>query len=214
MTYDIALRFQQALDPSGLDSIAACLHAIQAAAKDCRNAGKPFECDPAVALLCRHLGDVAVAKAPDRTALRALCAEAIADLGRKPVLATLALRGVGHDDAAKRLFHSEARKALRRLADALSLESDSYDLRVCAGGPAVSGEVVLHGEQLYVQVSLSGYGPGDILYRRVRDRRDYCGLRNHSATMRELLDPVAFAAKIAADLGIDVRPDVEPRLVA
>lgn len=43
MTYDVGYRFAQALDPSGLDTIAACLHAIQAAAKDCRNAGKPFE---------------------------------------------------------------------------------------------------------------------------------------------------------------------------
>lgn len=165
-------------------------------------------------MLCRHLGDVAVANAPDRSALRTLCAEAIADLARRPVLATLALRGVGHDDAAKRLFHNEARKALRRLANALGLEPGRYDLRVCAGGPAVSGEVILHGEQLYVQVSLSGYGPNQLLYRRVRDRRDYCGLRNHWATIRDLLDPVAFAAKIAADLGIDVRPEVEPRLVA
>lgn len=214
MSYDVAFRHRQALDPSGLDSIAACLHAIQAAAKDCRNAGKPFETDPAVLLLARHLGQVATEKMPDRAALRSLCADAIADLARRPVLATLALRGVGHDDAAKRLFHSEARKALRRLADALGLEPGRYDLRVCAGGPAVSGEVILHGEQLYVQVSLSGYGPNQLLYRRVRDRRDYSGLRNHWATMRELLDPVAFAAKIAADLGIDVRSDAEPRLVA
>ena len=214
MTYDIAFRFQQALDPSGLDSIAACLHAVEAAAKDCRNAGKSFEFDPAVALLCRHLGEVATAKAPDRGALRTLCADAIADLARKPVLATLALRGVGHDEAAKRLFHSEARKALRRLADALGLSAGRYDLRVCAGGPAVSGEVILHGEQLYVQVSLSGYGPNQLLYRRVRDRQDYCGQRNHWATIRELLDPAGLAVKIAADLGIDVAPVAEPRLVA
>jgi hypothetical protein len=48
MAHDTHFRHAQALDPSGLDTIAACLHAIQAAAKDCRNAGLPFESDPAV----------------------------------------------------------------------------------------------------------------------------------------------------------------------
>lgn len=69
MTYDVGYRFAQALDPSGLDTIAACLHAIQAAAKDCRNAGKPFESDPAVVLLAQHLGAVATTTMPDRPAL-------------------------------------------------------------------------------------------------------------------------------------------------
>ena len=69
MTYDVGYRFAQALDPSGLDTIAACLHAIQAAAKDCRNAGKPFDTDPAVVLLAQHLGHVACAKMPNRSAL-------------------------------------------------------------------------------------------------------------------------------------------------
>lgn len=214
MTYDVHFRYAQALDPSGLDSIAACLHAVQAAAKDCRNAGMSFEADPAVVLLARHLGEVAKAKAPDRAALRTLCAEALAGLAKKPVLATLALRGVGYDDAAKRLFHAEARKALRRLADALQLEARDYDLRVCASGPAVSGEVVLHSDRLYVQVALSGYGPGEILFRKVRGRQDYCGERNHWADIRELLDADRFAARLASELGLELPTVVEPRLVA
>lgn len=214
MTYDVHFRYAQALDPSGLDSLAACLHAIQAAATDCRNAGMPFETDPAVVLLARHLGEVATARMPDRTALRTLCAEAITDLARKPVLATLALRSVGHDEAAKRLFHVEARKALRRLADALQLDPPDYDIRVCAGGPAVSGEVILHGEQLYMQVALSGYGPGEILFRRVQGRQDYCGERNHWAGIRELLDAERLAARVAHELGLEMPTVAEPRLVA
>ncbi len=214
MTYDVHFRYAQALDPSGLDSLAACLHAIQAAATDCRNAGAPFETDPAVILLARHLGEIATAKMPDRAALRGLCAEALADLARKPVLATLALRGVGYDEPAKRLFHTEARKALRRLADALRLDPRDYDLRVCAGGPAVSGEVILHTDQLYVQVGLSGYGSGEILFRQVEGRRDYCGARNHWASIRELLDAERFAARLTHELGLEPPSVVEPRLVA
>lgn len=214
MTYDVAFRHRQALDPSGLDSIAACLHAIQAAAKDCRNAGKPFESDPAVLLLARHLGEVATEKMPDRAALRGLCADELADLAHKPVLVTLARRGVAYEEDAKRTFHAEGRKALRRLADSLQLEPGSFEIRVCAGGPAVSGEVILHGEQLYVQVSLSGFGPGDILFRRCRGRTDYCGERNHWAGIRELLDPDRFAARLVNELRLDPPVSAEPRLVA
>lgn len=214
MTYDVHFRYAQALDPSALDSLATCLHALQVAAKDCRNAGLPFETDPAVVLLARHLGEVAVAKMPNRAALRGLCAEALADLARKPLLATLAARGVRHDDTAKRLFHNEARKALRRLADALHLRSADYDLHICAGGPAVSGEVILHTDKLYVQVALSGYGAGEILFRRVTSRQDYCGGRNHWASIRELLDADRFAERMAHELGLELPPAVEPRLVA
>ncbi len=214
MTYDVHFRYAQALDPSGLDSIGACLHAIRAAARDCRNAGAPFETDPAVVLLARHLGEVAAAAMPDRAALRGLCADALAELARKPVLATLALRGVSHDEDAKRLFHAEARKALRRLAEALQLDARDCDIRVCAGGPAVSGEVILHSDQLYVQVSLGGYGPGEILFRRVTGRNDYCGGRNHWAGIRELLDPDRLAERLTHELGLEPRAMAQPRLVA
>lgn len=214
MSYDVPFRHRQALDPSGLDSVASCLHAIQAAAKDCRIAGKPFETDPAVLLLARHLGEVATEKMPDRAALRSLCADQLADLAHKPLLVTLSRRGVAYDEDAKRTFHAEARRALRRLADSLQLEPGSFEIRVCAGGPAVSGEVILHGEQLYVQVSLSGFGPGNILFRRCRGRTDYCGERNHWAGIRELLDAEEFAVRLVAELRLDPPVSAEPRLVA
>lgn len=214
MTYDVGFRHAQALDPSGLDSLGACLHAIQAAAKDCRNAGQPFETDPAVLLLAQHLGAVATRLMPDASALRSLCAEALADLAGKPVLKTLARRGVAYDDEAKRLFHAEARKALRRLADALGFASADYDLRVCAGGIAVSGEVILHSDQLYVQVSIGGYGLGEIMFRRVTGRSDYVGGRNNWARIDELLMPERFAERLVKELRLD-RPDpAESRLVA
>jgi len=214
MTYDVGYRFAQALDPSGLDTIAACLHAIQAAAKDCRNAGKPFETDPAVVLLAQHLGAVARAKMPDRAALRSLCGQAVAEIARTPLLTVLAARGVDHDADAKRTFHTEARRALRRLAEALQLASGTYEIRVCAGGPAVSGEVILHGDELYVQVSSGGFGRGEILLRRCRGRSDYVGERNHWARMAELVDPATLAARIARELGLAMPVELQPRLVA
>ena len=214
MTYDTHFRHGQALDPSGLDSIGACLHAIQAAAKDCGNAGVPFESDPAVVLLARHLGSVAALAFPDGQALRGLCAEALADIRRKPMLVVLARRGVAYDAEAKRAFHAEARKALRALADALGLAAGGFDLRICSGGPAVAGEVILHADNLYVQVSVGSFGGHDVMFRRCRDRSDHIGERNHWARIEDLLDPALLAARIARELILEL-PEVEaPRLVA
>lgn len=214
MTYDTHFRHAQALDPSGLDTIAACLHAIQAAAKDCRNAGVPFESDPAVVLLARHLGSIAALAFPDGQALRGLCADALAEIRRNPMLVVLARRGVAYDADAKRAFHTEARKALRLLADALGLSADGFDLRICAGGPAVAGEVILHADRLYVQVSVGSFGGHDVLFRRCRDRSDFCGERNHWACIEELLDPAKLAVRIARELGLELLEQEAPRLVA
>jgi hypothetical protein len=214
MSYDLPFRYRQALDPSGLDSIGACLHALQASAKDCRNAGTPFETDPAVVLLAQHLGTVASRSHPDRAALRDLCATELSELDRQPVLALLARRGVAYDEDAKRLFHSAARKALRDLAQHFALTPPDYNLRVNAGGIAVSGEVTLHADWLYVQVSIGSFGDHEILYRTVRDREDYCGGRNHFARIDALLKPARFAARIAADLGLELPARDQLALVA
>ena len=214
MTYDTHFRHAQALDPTGLDTIASCLHAIQAAAEDCRNAGVPFEHDPAVVLLARHLGAVAALAFPDSRALRSLCAEALAEIRRKPMLVVLARRGAAYDADAKRALHAEARKALRLLADALGLAAGSFDIRICAGGPAVAGEVILHADRLYVQVSVGSFGGHDVMFRRCRDRSDYCGERNHWARIEELLDPASLAARIARELELELPEEEAPRLVA
>src|SRR3546814_9870845 len=79
---------------------------------DCRNAGIDLERDPAVILLARHLGTVCETRAPDAD-LRRDCIARIAELRNRPVLKTLAYRGVAHDEPAKRLFHSEGRAAMR-----------------------------------------------------------------------------------------------------
>lgn len=214
MSYDLAFRYQQALDPSALVTIGTTLHAIQAAITDCRNAGFGLESDPAVILLARHLGTVCGTRAPDAD-LRRDCIARIADLRNRPVLKTLAYRGVAHNEPAKRLFHSEGRAAMRRLADALALDEGSYDIRSNKGGPAVSGEVTLHGEDVWVQLSLGLFGPGrEVCLRKVRGRDDHVGDRNLWASIRELVDPDRFAARIRRELRLPQPEPVAPRLVA
>jgi hypothetical protein len=201
MTYDVAHRFAQALDPSALLTVTATLHAIEAARRDCRTAGVADEEDPAVLLLARHLGAVAAVNRPGDAALRSDCAAAVASLRRSPALRVLATRPFTADEQAKSTFHAEGRRALLRLADALGLERGRFDLRSCLGGPGVIGEVILHGEDAYVQLGHGLLGPERcVLFRRVRGRRDYTGATNHWATIGELLAPDRLADRMRREL--------------
>jgi hypothetical protein len=57
---------------------------------------------------------------------------------------------VSYDPGAKRLFHNHARRRLFKLAEVLGFTAGMYDLRSNEGGIAVSGEVTLHADRLYV----------------------------------------------------------------
>jgi hypothetical protein len=91
---------------------------------------------------------------------------------------------VAYDAEAKRLFHSRAKSQLRRIATALDLEPGSCDVRSNQAGIAVSGEITLHGNHLYVQVSQSamGYHSG-VLFRTCKGRKDYVGGPNNFASL-------------------------------
>ena len=156
MSYDVAFRYSQALDPSALITIGTTLHAVHAAITDCRNAGMGIESDPAVILLVRHLSRICETR-PTDAELRRDCMARIAELRNRPMLKTLALRGVAYDEPAKRLFHSEGRTAMRRLAEALDLEDGSFDICSNKAGAAVSGEITLHGEKRFGSSSRSGH---------------------------------------------------------
>jgi hypothetical protein len=106
---------------------------------------------------------------------------------------------VAYDDDAKRLFHQHARRQLRLLADALSLPPGSFDLRNNKGGPAVSGEITMHADHLYVQACqpATGHDSG-VLYRACQGRKDYTGGRNNFASLDLLNDPGQLARAIRA----------------
>ena len=97
----------------------------------------------------------------------------------------------------KRRFHSTARARLRKLAAALGFAPATYDLRSNQGGIAVSGEITLHHEHVYVQVSHPAFG-GDtgILIRTCVGQRDYTGGPNHYAPLFLLDDIPALAARV------------------
>src|SRR3989344_839951 len=87
-------------------------------------------------------------------------------------------RDSAYNEAVKREFHSKAGKVLRKLAKLLRFAERDYDLRHNQGGIAVSGEVTLHSDRLYVQVSDAPFG---VLWRSCEGRKDYCGAPNQWA---------------------------------
>jgi hypothetical protein len=104
---------------------------------------------------------------------------------------------VAYDDAGKRLFHSRARSQLRRLASALRLAPGSYDLRSNRGGIAVSGEITLHSDRLYVQASQSVMGHDNgILFQTCKGRKDYVGGANNFVSLDLLNRPEELASRI------------------
>lgn len=118
----------------------------------------------------------------------------------KKSLATVGAAYRDYDYHAKEALHHCARAKLRAIAKALGLAAGSYEIRSNKAGPAVSGEITLQGEQIYVQVA-AGCGRhfmGDVLVRTCSGRKDYCGHQNYFAQLAELDEPEQFAAKLAA----------------
>lgn len=104
---------------------------------------------------------------------------------------------VAYDPEAKRLFHVHARRQLLKLAAVLGLNSSSFDLRSNDGGIAVSGEVTLHSDRLYVQACQPATGTDTgILFRSCTSRRDYIGGINNFASLDLLHDPHMLARRI------------------
>jgi hypothetical protein len=99
-------------------------------------------------------------------------------------------KSVAYDDARKREFHRLARHQLGLLAKALDLPPGSFDLRSNMAGIAVSGEITLHGEHIYVQASqpFCGFDTG-ILIRTCKGRKDYVGGPNNFASLDLLREP-------------------------
>jgi hypothetical protein len=93
-------------------------------------------------------------------------------------LVDIAEEPVSYNEPAKREFLRLGRQMAIRLASALGLNEDQYEVRVNKGGAAVSGEVTLHTDTHYVQF---GQFPGTqgFLARTCKGRKDYTGGRNY-----------------------------------
>lgn len=207
--FDPAARHHKALAARSIATIAEALTTLNAAVADCEKSRHQIDQDPAVLLLARHIGCLALEDRPEQAVLRTACMEAISALGKTPILIALAKRGVSYDADAKATFHSEGRRAIKRLAAALGLARGSHQVRSCQGGIAVAGEIILHSDHIYVQLSIGLMGRGhDVMFRRVEGRKDYTGGPNHWASIDELLDPDTMATRIRHELRLNGAADL------
>lgn len=95
---------------------------------------------------------------------------------------------LSYNEEAKSRFHRAGKKALKKIAEALGLSPDQYDLRSNKGGIAVSGEITLHTDSLYIQISEPLMGRGnEIMYRSCKGRKDYCGGNNNFMSVSYLV---------------------------
>ena len=78
---------------------------------------------------------------------------------------------------------------LRMIAKEMGLQKGQYDIRVNPAGPAVSGDVHLHSDKLYIAFSQGCMGRGfGFMYRSVSNRRDFTGGYNRWMRWDNLID--------------------------
>lgn len=114
-----------------------------------------------------------------------------------------------YDAEQKNRFHREARSRLKKLAQAMGFPEGSYDLRSNKGGIAVSGEVTLHHDKIYVQASQSALGRDTgLLVRTCDGRKDYHGGPNNLMPLRALDELDSLVARIKK-----IQPAFETRTI-
>lgn len=83
-----------------------------------------------------------------------------------------------YNQQGKATFQSNARLLMREIVR--EFEIGAHDLRTNKGGIAVSGEVTLHTDTIYIQASQKLFQKGiHLLVRQCEGRKDYCGKANH-----------------------------------
>jgi hypothetical protein len=101
---------------------------------------------------------------------------------------------LSYNEGVKKIFHKQAKSDLRKLAKSLGMQTGEFDVRSNMGGIAVSGEVTLHSDTIYIQIS-QGFAGNSILFRTCEHRKDYTGGNNNFAGV-SCLDSDEFKSRI------------------
>jgi hypothetical protein len=103
-----------------------------------------------------------------------------------------------YNATAKRRWLNAARKAARSVAEDLGLAPGTFEVRTSKGGIAVPGEVILHGEAVYLCLGTSMPG-GDLVgfARSCKGRRDYTGGVNRWLSTRMTFDKMVQVCREA-----------------
>jgi hypothetical protein len=113
------------------------------------------------------------------------------------------------DHAVKDGWHRASRTYLRRLGKRLEARYGKFTVRSNLGGIAVSGEVTLHMDTLYVQLSQSSMGrtvtDKGILFRSCQGLKDYTGGTNNFADAHMLVETEELARFIETKVAFKMR---------
>ena len=101
-------------------------------------------------------------------------------------LIELVKHDLGYNIFEKNKFRIVSIRILNSIKQELGIEAE---IRWNPGGDAVSGDAILHGDNIYINFSQSclGYDYG-FMYRGCKDRKDYRGYTNRWMKWEELLD--------------------------
>lgn len=108
-----------------------------------------------------------------------------------------AITGYGDESISKEDWLKAGRSVLKQLVKALGLPDGSYEIRINRAGPAVSGDIILHGQWLYVNLSQTAMSNTGFYWRLCNGRKDYTGGVNQWESWNSLLDLHTLADKMA-----------------
>jgi hypothetical protein len=207
MFYDVTYRHNEALAPDALIAVCAALNAVNAAAVDCRRAGKQVASDPALLLLIWNLAAVAERTAPNMASLRLACRSDRSAVINAPALLDLADSRIGGNQPAKRTFHYQARRALLRLARKLGLTTRDVHISSDMGRANDEGRTTLRHPSIAIYVIPRGFVPNrQITWNCCNDGCDTGP--THYASLADLMDAGALQCRIATMIA----PVSAPRL--
>ena len=94
---------------------------------------------------------------------------------------------LSYNEGPKEQFHNLAKVVCRDIAKALGLQKGQFEVRSNMAGIAVSGEVTLHADNVYIQLDQSCMGDM-FMYRHCNGQKDYTGGQNRWMKWGDLLD--------------------------
>lgn len=102
-------------------------------------------------------------------------------------LQTIMDQDLGYNPSGKAAFHKAARRLLREVASQLGLSKSEFTIRSNEGGIAVSGDVTLHADSIYISIE-QRFGGSDhyVLYRSCKGQGDYSGGCNNYMSVEDL----------------------------
>lgn len=106
---------------------------------------------------------------------------------------------IGYNAVVKVEFLRKARQMAKLIAKQLGLAEGTYEIRTNKGGIAVSGEVTLHADHLYIHLGQTWGGMEQrFYYRACRNQKDYTGGTNRWMLWSDLLDPNVYVPAFAS----------------